>query len=394
MMHRLLFAVSKIMASIMIVVISVFSFGQMVLAAHISRKVCASNPPAGWARCHASFETVDGMTPMASSGPVGYSPAMFRAAYGIQNKSVTRVAVVGAYDAPTIQSDVATFSRTFGLPSLPACTSAGQLSCLEKLNQQGGKQYPSASPSWALEMSMDVESVHGMCPGCRITLVEASSPSMLNLTAAVDTAVATGAKVVSNSYGGPESSGESQYDGHYHHPGVAVVVSSGDDGYGTSYPAAVPWVVAVGGTHLHLNTTGTQVISETAWGGAGSGCSQFEAKPSWQTDAVCTRRSIADIAADADPASGAAIYDSYADNGHSGWFTVGGTSLAAPLVAGMIASSGSSGNQPAYLYTHKGSNVRDIVSGHNGTCAKAISYLCKTTVGYDGPTGLGVLSNL
>ena len=102
-------------------------------------------------------------------------------------------------------------------------------------------------------------------------------------------------------------------------------------------------------------------------------------------------RSIADIAADADPGTGAAIYDSLATSGHSGWFTVGGTSLAAPLVAGIIAASGNTTNQPAALYTNSANVTRDITGGSNGSCA---TYLCKAGAGYDGPTGLGVLSRL
>jgi subtilase family serine protease len=136
--------------------------------------------------------------------------------------------------------------------------------------------------------------------------------------------------------------------------------------------------------------TNGQVASEKVWRGSGSGCSSYEAKPSWQHDPGCGSRTIADVAADADPATGAAIYDSYPHNGRSGWFTVGGTSLAAPLVAGIIANSGQIAHQPANLYGSS-SLVRDITSGLNGRCG---SYLCRAAVGYDGPTGLGVLNHL
>lgn len=354
-----------------------------------SRKVCTTNPPAGTARCNAIILTDgSGITPLSTGAPQGYGPANFRAAYSARTASATKVAVVAAYDAPTITSDLATYSKTFGLPILPSCSSASQLGCFEKLNQRGGTAYPATNGSWAVEASLDVESVHGMCPGCRISLIEAASPSMSNLTASVEEATANGAKVISNSYGGAESSGEASYDKDYRKVGVTMVASSGDSGYGTSYPAASPAVVAVGGTSLKMS--GTRLVSETAWNGTGSGCSQFEAKPVWQHDKKCVMRSIADVSADSDPDTGAAIYDSYANSGRSGWFTVGGTSLAAPLVAGMIAASGPTSNQPAYLY---GSNAtRDIVSGSNGSCP--ISYLCKATNGYDGPTGLGVLNHL
>ncbi len=356
-----------------------------------SRKVCTTNPPAGTARCHAIILTDDsGITPLSTGTPRGYGPANFRAAYGVQSRSNATVGIVAAYDAPTIQADLAAYSRAFGLTILPACGSAAQASCFDKLNQHGTTNYPATNSSWAVETSLDVESVHAMCPGCRINLVEANSASMDDLSAAVDVAVSGGAKVVSNSYGGPESSDERLYDRHYSKAGVTMVVSSGDSGYGTSFPAASPGVVAVGGTTLRMS--GSKVVSEVAWNGAGSGCSQFEPKPSWQHDKNCPSRSLADVAADADPATGAAIYDSYANSGRSGWFTVGGTSLAAPLVAGIIASSGATTNQPAYLYSHTASIIRDISSGNNGRCT--ISYFCKALNGYDGPTGLGVLRSL
>jgi subtilase family serine protease len=354
-----------------------------------SRKVCATNPPPGTARCHAIILTDgSGVTPMTSSGPQGYGPANFRAAYGVRGTSANRVGIVVAYDAPNIANDLNIFSKTFGLPTLPSCTSASQNSCFQKLSQTGDSNYPATNSSWAVEASLDVESVHGMCPGCRINLVEANSSTMANLSEAVDTAVASGAKVISNSYGGSESSGEAAYDSHYHKAGVNMIVSSGDSGYGTNYPAASPYVVAVGGTTLKMS--GSKVTSETAWNGAGSGCSSYEVKPIWQHDKKCIKRSVADVSADADPNTGAAIYDSYANSGRSGWFTVGGTSLAAPLVAGIIAASGSSASQPAGIYTNP-ATIRDIVSGNNGSCG---SYLCQSLTGYDGPTGLGVLNRL
>ena len=363
--------------------------GGTALAATSTHKVCG-NIPARSARCFATIVTDGGgISPLATGTPQGYGPADFKAAYANRGTSATHVGVVVAYDAPHIQADLATFSKVYGLPAPPVCTSARQTGCLEKVNQRGGIAYPQADSGWAVEASLDVESIHGQCPGCRISLVEASSPSMDNLAAATEEAVTLGAKVVSNSYGGAESSGEAAYDSHYHKPGAMMVVSSGDSGYGTEYPAASPYVVAVGGTSLKMSNG--RVISETAWSGAGSGCSQFEYKPVWQHDKKCVMRSIADIAADADPTTGASIYDSYANSGRSGWFTVGGTSLAAPLVAGIIAASGNTSNEPASLYGGVGSVIRDITTGSNGNCA---TYLCKASPGYDGPTGLGVLSHL
>jgi subtilase family serine protease len=352
-----------------------------------THKVCGSVKP-GYVRCDATVLTDGGDQALTSGAPRGYGPADFRAAYGVRGNAAGHLAIVVAHDAPHIQSDLAVFSKTYGLPLLPSCTSAAQASCFEKLNEHGGVTLPAAESNWAVEASLDVESAHGMCPQCRISLIEASSTSLNSLSTAAETAAALGATVVSNSYGGPEIGVETNYDSRYHKPGVTMVVSSGDSGYGTNYPAASPYVVAVGGTSLHMGSG--RVSSEQAWSGAGSGCSSYEAKPAWQHDSRCGSRTIADVATDADPSTGAAIYDSYPSGGRSGWLTVGVTSLSAPLVAGIIASSGVSANQPANLYGNA-SAIRDVIGGNNGSCA---SYLCRAVTGYDGPTGLGVLNHL
>lgn len=363
--------------------------GRASAATEHSRKVCTTARPSGTARCNAIIVTDSSNKPLATSTPQGYGPAAFKAAYGARNTSTAHLAVIVAYDAPNIAGDLTTFSKAFGLSPLPNCTSSTQSDCFEKLSQHDTTSYPATNRSWSVEASLDVEAAHGMCPGCRISLIEASSPSISNLSAAVDQAVAIGAQVISNSYGGNETTTETQYDKHFNRPGTTMVVSSGDSGYGTNYPAASRFVVAVGGTTLKMN--GAKVASETAWNGAGSGCSRFETKPSWQHDNKCATRAVADIAADADPSTGAAVYDSYGVSGRSGWFTVGGTSLAAPLVAGMLAASGNASNQPSNLYGSSANAIRDIISGNNGSCP---TYLCRASAGYDGPTGLGVLSHL
>jgi subtilase family serine protease len=164
------------------------------------------------------------------------------------------------------------------------------------------------------------------------------------------------------------------------------MASSGDSGYGVSYPAASSLVTAVGGTSLQLGARGR--LAETAWPGAGSGCSRYESKPAWQIDTACARRSVADLSADADPATGAAVYTSLSDHG-AGWMVVGGTSLAAPLAAGLAAASGPVGRLAFMrnLYESLGSpSLYDVSSGRNGRCS---SYLCAAGLGYDGPTGVG-----
>jgi hypothetical protein len=228
--------------------------------------------------------------------------------------------------------------------------------------------------------------VSAICPLCHILLVEANSASYADLGTAVNSAVALGALFVSNSYGGGDSSSDSTYDAdYYNHPGVAITASAGDDGYGVEYPAASQYVTAVGGTSL-TTASNSRGWSETVWSGSGSGCSAYEAKPSWQTDSGCSHRTDNDVAADANPGTGAAVYDSY-DQG--GWVEVGGTSEAAAIIAATYALAGraASGAYPAeFLYDHPG-DLNDITSGDDGTCS--VSYLCTARTGYDGPTGLG-----
>lgn len=319
--------------------------------------------------------------------PVGYGPAQLRSAYRASGNGNAKIAVVDAYGDPGIKTDLAAFSCRFGLPVLPTCSSLGQPACIEVTDQVGGQHLPPPNTGWALETALDVETVHGICPGCRIELVQAKSASIANLIAAVDQAVRSGAQIVSMSWGGSETASELSADSHFAPANVDFVASSGDSGYGTSWPAVSPRVVAVGGTRLVLNSSGNR-LSETAWSGSGSGCSKYESKPAWQRDAACSRRTVADISAAADPATGAAVYSSLSDGG-SGWFSVGGTSLAAPLIAGLIGLSGGSSQSVLLrkVYGSLGSShAFDVTSGANGSCS---NYLCRALPGYDGPTGIG-----
>jgi len=260
------------------------------------------------------------------------------------------------------------------------------------VNQTGGTTYPKKNGGWALEISLDVQIAHAVCPNCKILLVEASSNSFTNLLTAEDYATSH-ANVVSNSWGGGESSSETGYDSHFNRPGVPITVSSGDNGYGVEYPAASQYVTAVGGTTLNLNADNTR-SSETAWSGAGSGCSAYEAKPSWQHDSGCARRTVADVSADADPNTGAAVYDStpYCLIGNffctTGWYQVGGTSLASPLIAAVYALAGNAAVTTYGSFPYSNTLwLYDVTSGSNGTCGG--SYLCTAGLGYDGPSGLG-----
>ncbi|MBI5470127.1 S53 family peptidase [Candidatus Kaiserbacteria bacterium] len=348
----------------------------------------------GETHCNARVIADAGLTPRASSKIIaGYGPAQLRSAYGVNGIAGSKkiIAIVDAYNHPNIQSDLDTYSTTFGIPKLPACAGAianSAVPCFKKVDQRGGTRYPRTNAGWALEIALDVEVAHAMCQNCSILLVEADSSSYSNMMTAVDRAVALGANVVSNSYGSNEFSGETSYDHHFNRPGVAFTVSSGDSGYGAEYPASSRYVTSVGGTSLFLNSDGSY-NSELTWSGAGSGCSAFEAKQSWQTDTGCARRTNADVSAVADPNTGAAVYDSVNYFGQSGWWQVGGTSLSSPIIAAVYALSGNtSGNANQIPYTlGNSSNLHDIVSGSNGSCGG--SYLCTATAGFDGPTGLG-----
>ncbi|HVT77654.1 MAG TPA: S53 family peptidase [Acidimicrobiales bacterium] len=352
-------------------------------AAHGDKATCAATQP-GYAHCDAHVVTqADGASPMATTSySYGYRPADLQAAYGVGAGTGTpTVAIVDAYDNPKAEADLAAYRSQFGLP---ACTTAN--GCFAKRNQNGGTTYPTGSKGWGQEIALDLDMVSAVCPNCHILLVEATSSSMTDLMAAVDFAAAH-AGYVSNSYGGSEFNGEQSYDTHFDKPGIVFTVSSGDDGYGAEYPAASRYVTAVGGTTLNLDSAGHRT-SEKVWSGAGSGCSAYIAKPTWQHDTGCARRTIADVAAVANPSTGVAVYDSYGSGG-ANWYVFGGTSVAAPVVAGIYAVAGvpaSTDNAASYPYAAP-TGLFDVTSGSNGSCSPA--YLCTGAAGYDGPTGLG-----
>ncbi|MFJ9634173.1 peptidase S8 [Streptomyces sp. NPDC091280] len=338
-----------------------------------------------------------GITPKAAdaSTPSGYSPTNLRSAYGLtsaaaSNGSGETIAIVDAYNDPNAEADLATYRSYYGLS---ACTTAN--GCFKKVSQTGSTtSLPSSDAGWSEEISLDLDMASAICPLCNITLVEATSASYANLGTAENEAVALGAKFVSNSYGGSESSSQTTYDtSYYKHAGVAITVSAGDSDYGAEYPATSQYVTAVGGTKLSTSST-TRGWTETVWRtssteGTGSGCSSYDAKPSWQTDTGCTKRMESDVSAVADPATGVSVYDSYGVT--AGWYTFGGTSVSAPIIAGVYALAGTpaSGTYPAqYPYDYAGtSSLNDVTSGYNGSCSTA--YFCTAETGYDGPTGWG-----
>ncbi|MGW5123530.1 S53 family peptidase [Streptomyces sp. NPDC004069] len=339
-----------------------------------------------------------GVTPKAAdaSTPSGYGPSDLQSAYGLtsaaaSNGSGKTIAIVDAYNDPNAESDLAKYRSYYGLP---ACTTAN--GCFKKVSQTGSTtSLPSSDAGWSEEISLDLDMASAICPLCTILLVEAKSPTMANLGTSVNEAVTLGAKYISNSYGGSESSSDSTYDSSYfNHPGVAITVSAGDSGYGAEYPAASRYVTSVGGTALSKSSSSARGWTETAWKtnsteGTGSGCSAYDTKPSWQTDTGCSKRTISDVAAVADPATGVSVYDSYGVT--AGWYTFGGTSASSPIIASVYALAGtpSSGSYPAkFPYNAAGTSaLNDVTSGNNGTCSP--TYLCTAQSGYDGPTGWG-----
>jgi subtilase family serine protease len=349
---------------------------------------CAAPARPGFASCMALRRTDLVQVGRAASAispnalPAGFGPADLQSAYKLNSSggAGVTVAIVDAFDNPNVASDLATYRSTFGLP--PAH--------FTKVNQNGqASPLPATDVGWGEEMSLDVDMVSAICPNCSILLVEANDNSLANLGASVNTAVALGAKFVSNSYGGGESSGETTSDTQfYKHAGVAVTASSGDSGFGVEYPAASQFVTAVGGTSL-TRASNSRGWSETAWSGAGSGCSAFESRPAFQNNVAtsCTRRAEADVSAVADPNTGVAVADTF---GTGGTFLVfGGTSVAAPIIASVYALAGTPAAGTfanSYPYAHT-SSLFDVTSGSNSRRCRSV--LCRAGVGWDGPTGFG-----
>jgi hypothetical protein len=389
-------------------------------SAYATRDACSAPTKPGQARCLAVQLLVEpkaaaqpqtatrggrAALPASKPEPGFQTPQRLRELYALPEEtaagSTQTIALVDAYDDPTAESDLAVYSKQFGLPE---CTSAN--GCFKKVNQAGqASPLPAVSKGWASEISIDVQMAHAICQTCHITLVEAKSEEFSDLGEGVNAAVALGANEVSNSYGSTEETGLSELESNsYNHPGVVLTVSSGDCGYlnrdcpkelaeGTEFPADSPHVVAVGGTSVE-EIGG--VWSSRVWSEGGSGCSVLFNAPLWESGVSgfaatgCgSGRAVADVAAVGDPNTGVDTYDT---TGGRGWEVWGGTSVASPIVAAEFALAGGSQGisyPAATLYGHAGeaSALYDVVSGENGTCGTAT--ICKAVPGFDGPTGVG-----
>jgi Subtilase family len=430
---------------------------QLVAKAPLSIPGARALPATSRTTSRSASPTSEQATPyeqtMPEAGSLG--PSALLAGYDLPTStapaSTQTIALVDAYDDPTVEADLQHYDQQFDLPE---CTVAD--GCFRKVNQAAtSSPLPSstaeAAPRWSQEIATDVEMAHGVCRSCHILLVEAESEHFDNLEAAEQAAVALGATEISNSWGGAEPEFDSPA---FNHPGIVITASAGDDGYRnwisehlgpfTSYPAASPHVVAVGGTRLLLNEPTDSVrIGEEVWndgaeedgfkelasdGAGGGGCSELSTAPAWQRSlpnwaavGCGEKRAVADVSADADPFTGVAVYDSTEVEGRKGWSTIGGTSVASPIIAAVFALAGGAHGvaYPAQtLYENaakSSSSLHDITSGSNGECLEPLDpeddqsscpaeeeaakscngkAICLAGPGYDGPTGLGTPNGL
>ncbi|MBA4697479.1 MAG: S53 family peptidase [Legionella sp.] len=353
--------------------------------------------------CASAFASPDGahrkMYPLyrikpntPSYAPSGYSPVQIRKAYGFTKLKAQGegqvIAIIDAFDNPNAESDLNVFSSTFGLPS---CTTAN--GCFEKVYASGTK--PSPSKGWGTEIALDIQWAHATAPKAKIMLVEAANSYTDSLNTAIKVAIEKGATVVSMSYGGSEFSSESVYDKMYQVSGVEFVASAGDGGTGVICPACSPYVLAVGGTSLKVDTSGNY-LSESAWAGSGGGLSAYQPQPAYQKgfpipENTTNKRGVPDVAYNANPNTGFSVYNTYQN---PGWLVIGGTSAGAPQWAGVLAVAKSASptkleNMHALIYNiarlHYSNTFNDITTGTNGSCG----YYCSAQVGYDYVTGLG-----
>jgi subtilase family serine protease len=415
----------------------------------IGRRACKMPKKLGIAACFADIRVlVKEKTPGAVAfkigpralttdgvGPAGgLTPADLVSAYNLPHTGGTgqTVAIVDAYNDPNINVDLQTFDSHYGL-----ATCSVSNGCLKVVGETGSTSSLPGNDStgWSVEESLDVETVHAVCQACKILLVEATSPTSLNLGTSVNEAVKLGANEVTNSYGAPEAGSTATIQGDYNHPGTVITASAGDDGYydfdylGTNglinqpnIPAAYPTVVAVGGTTLDLNQTGGRQ-SESVWndngtqdyweatlsnrslaslttlGASGGGCSTLFTAQGWQSHesdwakvACGTSRLVSDVAADADYLTGMDVYDSWTCAScvpAPGWYTIGGTSLASPIVASVYALAGGAHgvNYPAIdLYGHPG-KLYNVTTGGDGFCDGVGAWGC-TAANWGVPAGI------
>jgi subtilase family serine protease len=321
------------------------------------------------------------------------SPAQVISAYGVTPAGHDTIAVVTAYNYPTALNDFNFFANYF---KLPVETSTNATLATNKVFQvvyaSGTK--PLDNVDWSHESAIDTQWIHVMAPKAKIVLVLAASSSLGDMLRAVDVATKLpGVKVVSMSWGTSEFVAQNANDSHFNVSGVLFFAASGDKAGVVSYPSSSPYVCAVGGTSLVTDIKGG-FSTETAWANAGCGNSKYSAKPLWQNKVTTisgTYRATPDISCVANPATGVNVYCTTVAAGSTskgGWYIFGGTSLATPIVAGMVNSTGFAytGSTPFMTGVYNNFSInksvfRDIVSGKDATYSAG--------AGWDYPTGIG-----
>jgi subtilase family serine protease len=365
------------------------------------RRACAWPPAPGTDSCFALYQPQTSVNRAIARGlsgkvarPEGLTPKEIESAYRlpVNRQSHQTVAVSIAYNTPHLAYYLRVYRKYFGLP--PCTVKSG---CFRVVNQYGGRKKlpPSGRLSgWDLEVTLDVSMISVACPHCHILVVEANNPNLGPLGMTDKTAARLGAQVISNSYGQPENGLAMTYAHDYRLKHHTVVVASGDSGFtSANFPANLATVTAVGGTEL-TRSHDRRGWRESVWnnyvGAGSSGCSAYVRRPAWQHRVQCPGRTIADVAA---VAWNVPIYN----KAWGGWVTVGGTSVAAPLIAGIYGLAGNGATATTKnLYQHPRS-FNHIGIGNNAWDFAPISpklrcgndYLCVATRGYNAPTGLG-----
>jgi hypothetical protein len=430
----------------------------------------AHSHPLGMTRAHLLAE------PSPADGGFGLRPQDLHTAYGLPNPaaSTQTIALVDAYNDPTARSDLEAYDEEFGLTECAGCfaqvnqngsaaaknlpfpQTALELEEAQASANAARREEAEEATRWGLEISLDIETARATCHSCHVVLVEAESPRFEDLETAEDAASALGATEISNSWGGPECERPLKLrlctadSPAFNDPEVVITASAGDDGYLSwdaphetergfaEYPASSPHVIAVGGTRLSPLGPGGAWTGESVWNGdgaGGGGCSVEFAAPAWQTGVAdwstvgcATKRAVSDVAADADPYTGLAVRytnssckTTYEQAGKlkvlPNWCTIGGTSLASPLIASTFALAGGA-HGAAYpaktLYKNQAAapaSLHDVTAGSNGECSSHFDEetglsacgeleeastscpekpaICLASTGYDGPTGVG-----
>ena len=366
--------------------------------------------------------------------PVVYTPAQIRTAYRLPvlpavtaRLAVADAAALGAgqtiyivdaYHHPNALADLSLFSSKFGLPACtpfsvpigsttlaPATDASGCTVAVVHSGSNGSvvAKVPAYNAAWATEIALDLQWAHAIAPLARLVLIEGANNGK-GLLDAIALANKLGNGVVSMSFSGAESRSINSTSGYFQRPGMSYLASTGDRGAAANWPAVMSNVIAVGGTSLQSSGNGTR--SETAWSRTGGGISTVVAMPAYQGaldipgQGATRYRSVADVSFNADPNTGQYFVFTAPGAKTASWYVGGGTSIAAPQWAGIVAVANAQralkglpplGAFHAKLYANFSpassaylQSFFDVTSGSNGTCAA-----CAAAAGYDSPTGLG-----